>query len=61
MHKCRKCGEVFHSEDAGIYYNPCSYGERTVYEEWSCCPACGSTNIIDESEDDYEYEDDDEA
>lgn len=40
MYKCNNCGAFF--EETGVYYNPCPYGERIVYEELSCCPNCES-------------------
>ena len=61
MHKCMDCGAYFYIDDAGIYRNPCSYGDRIVYEIWRCCPECGSTNIFEEGEEGFEYNDEDEA
>jgi hypothetical protein len=63
MYKCRDCGEVFKGEEAGVYYNPCPYGERIVYEELDCCPNCesGRYEEISEEEDDDEYDDESET
>jgi hypothetical protein len=48
MYICENCGEVF--EEFGTYYEHHPYGNGYATEEWSCCPYCKDTDIVEAHE-----------
>ena len=45
MFKCENCGEIFEECDTHYEYHP--YGDGYASEEWSCCPYCRDTDIVE--------------
>lgn len=47
MYICENCGEVLEDYEVGVYQEAHPYGDGYAYEEWSCCPLCGGTDIVE--------------
>lgn len=50
--KCDECGHVFEEHESDTYKE--LHSEVGCYEEFMCCPSCGSIDLIEVDEEELE-------